>query len=140
MDWFPPEPTLGWVQWRLDRLADARLTSPFSVLMAADYAGLCVLERRLLAKQNEAERGRTQTRVPCRSGRTGNDPGPPSHPAQHSPRTVASVVAELDAILAVMAPDRRAPSARGRGWRRTAPRYSPLGPSETPPTISEPCR
>lgn len=140
MDWFQPEPTLGWVRWRLDRLADVRLTSAFSALMADDYAGLCVLERRLLDEQNDAARGKTPTQVPGHSDCTDNHGGRPPRPAQYSPRTVASVVGEVDELLAVMAPDRRAPSAGDRGWRRTAPRYSPLGPSETPSTISEQLR
>lgn len=55
MDWFPPEPTLGWVRWQLDRLARVRLTAA-SADLEADYDLLGALEASL-AEDNLTDLG-----------------------------------------------------------------------------------
>ena len=108
MDWFPPEPTLGWVRWQLDRLVHLRLTTADQAALAADYDVLCALERRDFEQRPASEADASSARAETPPGST------------------------VDTFRAELAPVRRASSARGCGWRRTTPRRSLEGSSVTP--------
>ena len=128
MDWFPAEPTLGWVRWQLDRVAHLRLTSA-SADLAADYDLLCALERGLLEEHSLTKAGSRS--VDRRARDVTNELQGSPRPA-HRPLAAGPARQALHTLRAFKAPVRRTPSARGCGWRRTTPRRLPEGSSETP--------
>ena len=96
MDWFPPEPTLDWVRWQLDRLVDMRLMSDPPAGVAADYDLLCALERSLLEEQDLIEPSKLPSAAPLPPGAAGGAGRPLGDCLRGRPRRSSSSVLTLD--------------------------------------------